>query len=100
MLFTDEMAVLTYYHIINGCITLPLPAMLIRIITWMFVIGIVYRLLNRYILPIFRFTATANNHLRKMQDQMKEMDNKINDNNRQRPSVEKEGDYIDYEEIK
>ena len=66
----------------------------------MFVIGIVYRLLSRYIFPIFRFTTVANNKLRQMQDQMKEMDSKINNTTKQNKRVKKEGDYIDYEEVK
>jgi hypothetical protein len=67
----------------------------------MFVIGIVYRLLSRYILPIFRFTTVANDRLRQMQDQMKEMYRKVNSNNSTpNKRVKKEGDYIDYEELK
>jgi len=74
--------------------------MLIRFITWMFVIGIIYRVFSRYILPIFRFTTVANDRIRQMQDQVKEMDNKINDNTKQNKKAKKEGDYIDYEEVK
>jgi uncharacterized membrane protein (DUF106 family) len=75
--------------------------MLFRIITWLFVIGIVVRLINRYIAPIFRITTVANDRMRQMQDQMNEMNSRVNQNtNSPRPKVEKEGDYIDYEEVK
>ena len=37
--------------------------------------------------------------MRQMQDQMREMDQKMN-NNTAKPKVQKEGDYIDYEEVK
>ena len=90
----------TYYSSSNQAIDLLLPTMLIRLITWMFVIGIVYRLLTRYVFPIFRFTSVASDRLRQMQDQMKEMDNKINNTAKQNKKVKKEGDYIDYEEVK
>jgi len=71
--------------------------MLFRIITWLFVIGIIFRLISRYILPIFRITVVTNDHLRQMQDQMKEMDRKVNENAAKKTG-KKEGDYIDYEE--
>ena len=73
--------------------------MLFRFITFLFVIWILSRLLFRYILPIFRFTAVTGNRMRQMQDQMREMDQKMN-NNTAKPKVQKEGDYIDYEEVK
>lgn len=74
--------------------------MLFRFITILFVIWILARLLFRYILPIFRITAVANSRIRQMQDQMREMDQKMNNHNAPRTSGRKEGDYIDYEEIK
>ena len=75
--------------------------MFLRFITLIFVIGILYRLFSRYILPVFRITSAANDHLRQMHDQLKEMDRKVNDNNsRTTTRIKKEGDYIDYEEVK
>ena len=74
-----------------------------RIITILFIIGFLYRLLSRYILPIFRITSVASGQMRQMQDKMKEMDEKMNQQNNQRDTnkkVKKEGDYIDYEEVK
>ena len=74
--------------------------MFFRFITLIFVIGILFRLFSRYILPVFRITSVANDRIRQMQDQMKEMDRKVNDNNNRSTRIKKEGDYIDYEEIK
>ncbi len=71
--------------------------MLFRVITWLFVIGIIYRVLSRFVLPIFRITTATNDRLRQMQDQMRDMNHKVNENTA-KPQVKKEGDYIDYEE--
>ena len=53
----------------------------------------------RYILPVFRITSMASDQMRKMQDQMKEMDRKANEQARQTTKAHKQGDYIDYEEL-
>jgi len=67
------------------------------------VIFLIYLILNRYILPIFRITTAASSNIRKMQEhmqaQMKEMDRNMNQPT-QKKTVEKEGDYIDYEEVR
>ncbi len=65
-----------------------------------FVIGIVIRMVVRYILPVFRITSMASDQMRKMQDQMKEMDRKVNEQARQTAKGRKQGDYIDYEEVR
>ena len=71
---------------------------LLRILTWILVIGVVYNLLNKYIFPIFRLSSSISSNMRKMQDQMQDMEKKMN-----KPPVakkiKKDGDYIDYEEI-
>jgi len=54
----------------------------------------------RYILPVFRITSMASDQMRKMQDQMKEMDRKVNEQARQTSKGRKQGDYIDYEEVR
>ena len=61
--------------------------------------------MSRFILPILNVTSAANSHVRKMQEQMnaqmQEMDRQRNQQAQtQKRKVEKEGDYIDYEEIK
>ena len=61
---------------------------------------VIFSLLNRYVFPLFRITASTNDHLRKMQDQLKEMDSKLNQQNKAARKAKKEGDYIDYEELK
>lgn len=65
-----------------------------------FAIGILLRVVVRYILPVFRITSMASEQMRKMQDQMREMDRKANEQNNNRAKVKKEGDYIDYEEVR
>ncbi len=77
--------------------------MLIRIITWIIVGVVVYRVLDRFVLPIFRISSAASSHMRQMQDQMNEMNRKMNANQPPPPPqkmVAKEGDYIDYEDVK
>lgn len=72
-----------------------------RIITWAIVIGFVYRLMKNFIIPVSRVTSATNERLRQMQDQLKEMDNRMNQQNRPAPSPKKkDGDYIDYEEVR
>jgi membrane protein insertase Oxa1/YidC/SpoIIIJ len=73
--------------------------MLFRIITWIIVIGFVYRILSRFIFPVVRITSTTNDRLRQMQEQMNEMNKKMAEKP-QKNKVQKEGDYIDYEELK
>lgn len=73
--------------------------MLLRFITWALVIYFLLRFISRFVLPVFKITKMTSDRLRDMQRQMEDMDKKVNNNSRQRPSV-KEGDYVDYEEIK
>ena len=66
---------------------------------------LIYKLFSRLILPILNVTAAANSHVRKMQEQMnaqmQEMERHRNNSSAQsKRKVEKEGDYIDYEEVK
>ena len=65
----------------------------------MFVIGILYRILTRFVLPIFRITSITNDQMRQMNEKLKEMDERMN---QPAPAkkVKKDGDYIDYEEVK
>ena len=74
--------------------------LILRIVTWLIVIGVVYNLLNKFIFPVFRMSSAINNNMRKMQDQMREMEEKMD---KKQPKVKKarrDGDYIDYEEVK
>lgn len=72
--------------------------MILRIITWIIVVGVIYSLLNRYIFSLFRINVSTNDQLRQMQAQLKEMDKKMSKNTPTKRK--KEGDYVDYEEIK
>lgn len=76
--------------------------MLKDIIVLALVIFLITRILNRYIRPIFRITTMANDNMRRMQEQMKEMQNNMNQAPPApaRKKAEKDGDYIDYEEVK
>ena len=77
--------------------------MLKDIIILLLIVYLIYKVLSRFVLPLLNVTAAANNHVRKMQEQMnaqmQEMDRQRNQQPQKR-KVEKEGDYIDYEEIK
>ena len=81
--------------------------MLKDLIILILVAYLVYKVFSRFILPILNVTAAANNHVRNMQEQMnaqmEEMQRQQRNNNinqqQQKRKVEKEGDYIDYEEI-
>ena len=77
--------------------------MLKDIIILLLIVYLIYKVLSRFVLPLLNVTAAANNHVRKMQEQMnaqmQEMDRQKNQQTQKR-KVEKEGDYIDYEEIK
>ena len=63
---------------------------------------VIFRVVVKYIIPIFRMTRAASAQMRQMQEQMNNMQN----NNRPQaaPTVKsssaKEGDYIDYEEVR
>lgn len=72
--------------------------MVFRVLTWIILGAVIYRLLNRYVLPIFHLSASANHRLKDMQRQMHELDKKMDKNNKN--SRKREGDFIDYEEIK
>ena len=72
--------------------------MLFRIITWAIVIGFIYRFVVRFLFPVFHITKVTSERMRQMQKQMEEMQQKSNAN--QSPPQAKEGDYIDYEEVK
>jgi len=74
-----------------------------KFIIIVFAIGILIRVLVRYILPVFRITSMANEQMRRMQEQMKDMEQRNNQQsnpNPVRPGSKKEGDYIDYEEVR
>lgn len=74
---------------------------MLRMIVYTLGFILLYRLIVNFILPVFRMTKLANERVRQMQDQMNNMQqsNQYN-NHHQAPPRVKEGDYIDYEEVK
>lgn len=68
-----------------------------KIITLLIVGAFLYRMLHRYVLPIFYMSANAEDRLKDMQKQMREMNRKLEKRDRTR---RKEEDFIDYEEVK
>ena len=104
-LFSDHIFLALYNYIIindGDCgVFLSLQIMFKDIIILSLVCYLVYKLFSRFIIPIVRITNTANDHMNRMQEQMREMDRKMNEPaaaTKQR--VKKEGDYIDYEEVR
>jgi uncharacterized membrane protein (DUF106 family) len=74
---------------------------MLKVIFWIIVISIILRIIFYFVLPILRVAFTATNQMRRMQEQMKEMERNMN----QPPppsarKVNREGDYVDYEELK
>lgn len=61
---------------------------------------------SRFVLPVLRITNVANDHMQRMQQQMEAQQQEMRrqqQNQQQQTrarSVDKEGDFIDYEEIK
>jgi hypothetical protein len=64
---------------------------------WFIAIVIILRMIRSFFRPFFN--AGAANQLRQMQDQLREMDQKMKQTPKPQ-NVKKEGDYIDYEELK
>lgn len=78
--------------------------MLKDIIILLLVAYVVSRIL-RVLVPVFRISSAASSQMRDMQEQMnarmKEMEEQVKrNNNTQKKKVERDGDYIDYEEVK
>lgn len=71
-----------------------------KFIILIFLAGLLLRIFIRFILPIFRISSVAGGQMRRMQEQMKEMERKMNEQNKQSARTRKEGDYIDYEEVR
>lgn len=79
---------------------------ILRLAAQIFLIYLVYKLVVNVIIPIYRSAKTMKSQFREMQSQMQDkmqQDQRAGYNNSSRPEqapVSKEGDYIDYEEIK
>ncbi len=74
----------------------------------LFLIGyLIYKLFSRFVLPVLRITNVANDHMQRMQQQMEAQQQEMRRQQQQYQqqqtrarTVDKEGDFIDYEEIK
>lgn len=79
--------------------------MLFRILIWAFILVMVFRFITRYLFPILKITRATRDGLRRMQDQVNQMHQQQTGQQPQKPPVTathsvKEGDYIDYEDVK
>jgi hypothetical protein len=74
---------------------------MLKILFWLFLIGLIYRVVFSYLLPILRMTSAATGQVRHMQEQMKEMERRMREQPQPKTTrrVNKDGDYIDYEEV-
>lgn len=74
---------------------------MLKILLWAVLLIILFRFITRIVWPIFKVTRMASKRMREMQQQMQEMEQKAHTNQKTDTSYQvKEGDYIDYEEIK
>lgn len=75
---------------------------MLRMIVYTLGFILLYRLIVNFILPVFRMSKLASERVRQMQDQMNNMQQQSNQYNGHQQTSQriKEGDYIDYEEVK
>lgn len=77
---------------------------LFRILLWTFIIVMILRFVARFVFPVFQVTRMAQQKMKEMQQQMEQMQQNAQQpqpqHHQQAPPKVKEGDYIDYEEIK
>jgi uncharacterized MAPEG superfamily protein len=72
--------------------------MFLRFLTWLIVIVFVYRFFKNALAGFFGGYSN-NSRMRQMQDQLNDLNKKVNDR-KQQERVERKGDYIDYEDMK
>jgi len=60
---------------------------------------VIYKIVKGVVFPAVHMTNTVNNKMREMQNKMKEMEEQQH-KQQERQSRKKEGEYIDYEEVK
>ena len=59
---------------------------------------LLYRFVFRFMIPLMKVTKTATDKVKQMQQQMNDMENRSR--KQEKPPTVKEGDYIEYEEVK
>lgn len=76
--------------------------MVLRVLLWSFIIVMIFRFIARFVFPILNITRLTQDRLRQMQQQMEDMQQKQSNPPpaQQQTQKVKEGDYIDYEEVK
>ncbi len=72
--------------------------MIFRIILITIILTLIARFIFRFVLPVFQITRMTQDKLRQMQEEMERTQQQQSRPNSQ--SRVKEGDYIDYEEVK
>ncbi len=77
------------------------------LIKWILIISIVYYILNKLVLPVFRsmvFGDSRTHQMQQMQDKLREMEQQMKASQQQpeqkRTGSGNSGEYIDYEEVK
>ncbi len=73
--------------------------MIFRIILITIILTLIARFIFRFVLPVFQITRMTQDKLRQMQEEM-ERTQRQQQPNRNTQNHVKEGDYIDYEEVK
>jgi hypothetical protein len=71
----------------------------ISMIIWTIVAILIFRFLTKYILPVLRITKMTSERMRQMQEQMNDMNQKV-EAKKTTSARPNKSDYIDYEEIK
>jgi len=72
--------------------------MLLRVILWTIILMMLLRFVVRFLFPVINASKTINDRLKQMQQQMNDMQEK-QQTKKPTPTV-KQGDYIEYEEVK
>ena len=74
-----------------------------RIAAELFILYILYKLIFEFIIPVYQSTQKIRKQFGEMQNKMQQDMNTANTRNAQayqEPKVKREGDYIDFEEVK
>jgi uncharacterized protein YneF (UPF0154 family) len=73
-----------------------------RVLLYIFLIYLAYRILFGFIIPLYRATRQVKNQFREMNERMNDYMKEQHSHSKQEPPKpgKKEGDYIEFEEIK
>jgi len=91
-----------YYLFINhteAAIPYLWSPMLFRILLWAFILVMIFRFIVRFVFPILNIARATQDKLRHMQQQMEDMQKQQAPPQAKTGQV-REGDYIEYEEVK